>query len=694
MQPAGVAIWKRVPFLRVLIPFAAGIIVEYHTACGTLWAFYIGLTGLILLSAMVPFSLTRRYVHRWVPGVALHLLFFSLGLGVTTFRNLENKASWLGKCYTEDSPLLVTILEPLTEKTKTHKTVAEVEAVLKQDRLIPVQGKLLIYFRKDSELPSLRDGSRLIIFRRLQPIRNSGNPGAFDYKSYCAFQGIHHQVFLTSRDFRLLPGEKPGFFHRYMVNTRLQVLACLEKYISNKDCRAVAEALLIGYREHLDPELVQSYSATGVVHIIAISGLHLGMIYAVLTWVFPLFRLHRNRIVKPLVILLVLWFFTFIAGAVPSILRSAVMFSCIIIGETFSRKASIYNTLAVSAVILLLYNPFYLWDAGFQLSYTAVFSIVVFARYVKGLLQFENKLLGLTWRMLSVTLSAQVFTLPVVLYHFHQFPNLFLLTNMVVVPLSAVILFSEILLLVFSPVPQLAEHWGSMVEWMLSAMNGFIERTARIPFAVTKEIDVSFTATILLLSALAAGSWWLFRRERWSLYSAGVAVCLFSAAVSLHSIRLRQQRKIIVYNIPGHTAIDIVDAGNYLFYGDTSALNDRFIRDFHLIPSRIANHISPGNLQQVSIKKGSISSGNRKIFIVDQEIYANGAQKKQKADAVIISGNPRLYMDALARNFDCGIVVFDASNPPWKIRLWKKDCDSLHLRHYSVPEQGAFLMDL
>ena len=185
----------------------------------------------------------------------------------------------------------------------------------------------------------------------------------------------------------------------------------------------LAEALLIGYKDDLDKTLVQSYTNTGVVHIIAISGLHLGLIYWLLVQLLkPLQRRKYMKWLRPVIIILGLWLFSLLAGAQPSILRSAVMFTCIVIGETIAKKTSIYNSLALSAFGLLCWNPYWLWDVGFQLSYSAVLSIIIFMRPVYNLLYVKNKILDFFWKINAVTIAAQILTLPLSIYHFHQFP--------------------------------------------------------------------------------------------------------------------------------------------------------------------------------------------------------------------------------------------------------------------------------
>jgi competence protein ComEC len=215
--------------------------------------------------------------------------------------------------------------------------------------------------------------------------------------------------------------------------------------------------LLIGYKDDLDKTLVQSYSNTGVVHVIAISGLHLGLIYWLLLKLFwPLQKRRDLKWLRPILIIAGLWLFSLLAGMQPSVIRSAVMFTCIVLGETWTRKSSIYNTLAFSAFLLLFINPYWLWDVGFQLSYIAVLSIVIFMQPIYNWFYIKNKALDFIWKLNAVTLAAQILTVPVSIYHFHQFPLSFMFTNFVAVPLSSLILLGEIVLCVVSFIPIVA----------------------------------------------------------------------------------------------------------------------------------------------------------------------------------------------------------------------------------------------
>jgi competence protein ComEC len=690
-----VYLWKQVPFVRLLVPFIAGIILQWYLRFSFLVVACVGLAAIILSLLYFFLPATKKFSFKGIQGVFIQALMFAVGCAITYDRDITHNELWVGKHYKDSSAILITLQEPLVEKTKSYKALASIDAIQVDGKWKYVKGNILAYFRKDSTPPMLKYGSQIVLTKPLQAITNSGNPGAFNYQRYSAFQDIHHQVFLKSSEYINTGKENINGLKQWLFNIRFAVINTLRKYIYDEKEEAVAEALLIGYRDDLDKDLVQAYSNTGVVHIIAISGLHLGLIYGAMVWFFKLFKRRRWIYwVKPLVILLVLWTFSLVAGAAPSILRSAVMFTFIILGETITRKTSIYNTLAASTFVMLCYNPFFLWDVGFQLSYAAVLSIVAFMQPVYNWFYIRNKFLNGVWKLNAVTLSAQVLTVPIVLYHFHQFPNLFLVTNFVAVPLSSIILFGELLLLVTSFIPAVAGFFGAVNSWMLRWMNNFIERMNEIPFSVTEGIQVSVVETILLYITFIALAIWLLRKSRLS-FIVGVAVFVAFVVVRSFDIRNRgNQKKLIVYNVPQHAAFDIINGNDYKFIGDTAVLTDNFLQNFHLKPSRTLHRIRPAdNLSSMHISYPFISFNQQKILVVDRPLKFV-SEMKIPVDVIILSRNPRIYISQLAAVFDCKRYVFDASNPLWKIKLWKKDCDSLHLPHHSIPEKGAFEMEL
>lgn len=695
MVKYGSNFWKKTPFLKLLLSVMVGIVVQWHFQLQIkLLTILFSISIISLLSFfIIPFF--NRFRLAVVNGLFIGLLFFTFGALLAWQKDIRNNKEWLGNFYQPKSGLVVTIDEPPIEKTKSVKANATVQYLLQNDSIIPVKGKIIIYFKKDSVI-NLQYGTQLVFKKPLQEIKNSGNPGGFDYKRFCLFKEITHQVYLKPEEFEILRGEKVSPFRSFIYNIREKVLNILRSNIQSKKELGLAEALLIGYKDDLEQSLVQSYTNTGVVHIIAISGLHLGLIYWLLSMLFkPLKKRKKTRWLRPILIITGLWIFSLMAGAQPSILRSALMFTCIVVGDSLARKPSIFNTMAVSAFILLCINPYFLWDVGFQLSYAAVLSIIIFMRPVYNWFYVKNKLLDFIWKLNAVTIAAQVLTVPLGIYHFHQFPNLFLLTNFLAVPLSSAILLGEIFLCVIAFIPAAALLFGKLLTWLIWIMNTYIEKIETIKFSLWDGLQITILQTVLLLAFAIAITYWLMERSGKSLKLGLIALFGFVTLRSVAFINSNNQQKIVVYNVPQKTAIDFIDGRNYHFVGDSDLLADNFARNFHLKPSRILYRISDApTLNQFAMDENYISYKHKKILLMNETIHYSLMDTVSVIDLLIISKNPKLYMATLAKSIKIKQVVFDGSVPAWKTQYWKKDCDSLKIPWHDVTTGGAFVMSV
>ena len=693
-------VWKKAPFIRFLLPLIVGIVLQWNLQIppGILWIVLVISSITTITFFLIPFF--ERYKLSALSGLAVTLLFIALGGLLSWYKNIQHDKNWFGKKYKYENALIITLIENPVEKTKSYKANASVNYILENDSCIKTKGTIILYFKKDSTLSTLEYGSQLIITKPLQEIKNSGNPGGFDYKRYSLFQGITHQVYLKQDEFEILSTTNKNLVQQFLNKSRTKVLSILRKNIKGEKELGLAEALLIGYKDDLDKTLVQSYSNTGVVHVIAISGLHLGLIYWLLILLFkPLQKRKINPIaigwLRPIFILTGLWLFSLLAGAQPSVLRSAVMFTCIVLGDSFARRSSIYNTLALSALLLLCTNPYWLWDVGFQLSYAAVLSIVIFMQPIYNLFYTKNKILDLILKLNAVTIAAQILTVPLSIYHFHQFPNYFLLTNFLAVPLSSLIVLGEILLCVVSFIPVIAIFIGKILSWLIWIMNSYIERIEILPFSLLDGLQISILQTILLFGVAAGFGFWLMEKSKAGLKYALAALFGFVVLRTISFIQADNREQLIVYNVPQKRAIDLIDGRKYFFVGDSDLLADDFIRNFHIKPSRVLHRIEPAiSFENYQQPDNLIIYNSKKIMTISETKYFSPLDEKIPVDLLLISGNPKLYFNKLAETFSIKQVVFDGSCPAWKINYWKKDCDSLHIPWHDVSEKGAFVMNL
>lgn len=688
-----IPIWKNIPYIRVLLPLIAGIL------CGWYFSLHwqVGLIAAIIAFPVflyLQFSSDRsRFYNSWLAGLSFNIIFISLGIALVWLQQKPHQPNWAGHFYKEGDVVQLRLLEPLSEREKTYKALAEINVVYHNRNGKRVTGRAIIYFRKDSIIPALHYGDVILVRGNLQEIKNAGNPGGFDYKRYALFNGITHQLFVKSNEYKKLPQQQTSLFWKKMYDARGYILKTIRKYVKGEMETSIAEALLIGYRDDLDRDLVQAYSNTGVVHIIAVSGMHLGLIYGLLMFLFK--KLNRNRrmkITRALLVIVLLWLFSLLTGASASVLRAVLMFTAIVGAEVLDRKGNIYNSMAASSVALLLFNPFLLWDVGFQLSYAAVLSIVLFMKPIYHWFSFQNKLLDWFWKLNALTLSAQILTLPLCMYHFHQAPTLFLITNLVAVPLSSLGLYALILLMIISPVNIFANATGWLITKMLWLMNQFILWVDHFTFAVVDGIQHSPIQTILLYLIIATAGVWLIQKKKSALRLALFFVTVCFAVQFYYQFSTAKQRKLVVYNLSQHTAIDFMLGDQYYFVGDSILLKDGFLRNFHLKPSRIAHRTyHQPNINPATNKTWTVH--NKTIVHINQS-YRYDSTKNITADVVIISQNPKLYLHQLAKTINCKLLVFDSSNPQWKLKYWKADCEKLNIHYFCTSEQGAFVMNL
>ncbi len=689
--------FKEAPFVRLLLPLAIGILLQWYLQINIKTIVTI-FCGFCVIGVIVFVILYKTVIQlAFAKSVALKCLIFCLGLLLSFINNVKNNPNYIGKTPTENTPIILSLTEPLVEKTKSYKANATLRYIVDSNNIqINKTGNVIVYFKKDSILPNLEYGSTIVINKQLQLITNSGNPGAFNYAQQSLFKGFTHQLFLTKNDYALLAEKHTTVLQSFLYKTQKNVLAIISKYITGEKEKGIAEALLIGYKDDLDKDLNQAYSNTGTIHVIAISGLHLGFIYMLLVIAFkPLHKVKKLepilKFFKPIFIIAILWLFSLLAGGAASILRSAIMFTCIVIGDSLQRKSSIYNNLAVSAFIILCIMPYSLWDVGFQLSYAAVLSIVVFMKPIYNLIYTKNKALNWLWQLTAVTLSAQILTLPITIYHFHQFPNLFLITNIVAVPLSTIILGVELFLLLFSWFQPVAIVIGKLCNWLIALMNNYIEWCNGFSFAVTDYLQISLLYCYIMYAFIIATAYWLLQKYKPALFVALSIACILAFGYALQHYNISKQNKLIVYNIPKQQAADFIVGNKFHFIGDTTVEQNILLKNFHLKPARIqfqTNQIS-GLLKPII---PPLYAYNSKLILIWNKTYNfKHTTSKVPINIVIISNNPKLYIDSLANAFTIQQVVADGSNPAWKIKLWQKDCERLKIPFHSTNDKGAFL---
>ncbi|MGC4234763.1 MAG: ComEC/Rec2 family competence protein [Niabella sp.] len=687
---------RRNPVIRLLLPLAVGIMIQWYVQvpfCISTGVFIVCMLFFLFMGKQSGFS---KLKYAGLQGSVIVLAAISCGMLLACNKDVRHRQSWLGHTYNQGEILVATLKEPLVAKEKSYKATAAVTYIMDSAGRRPSSGNIIIYFKKDSSIRNLKAGARLLFKKPLQEIRNTGNPGSFNFRQYALFNGITHQVYLTRNDYIILPGKDIAVWKDLLLKAREYVLHTIKANIKGKKEQGLAEAMLIGYRDDLDKDLLQSYTNTGVVHVIAVSGMHLSLLYWIISLLLrPLLKKRSARWLYAILVLCILWGFSFIAGGAASVVRAAVMFSFITIGKLINRNASVYNILVTSAFCQLVYNPYWLWDVGFQLSYIAVLSIIIFYKPVYSLLYIKNPMLNKVWQLAAVSIAAQILTTPLSIYYFHQFPVYFLLANMVVVPVSSVVLVGTLILVMVAPVKILAAITGALLNALIWWLNTFIERMETFPFALWEGLQINVFQAVLMLLIIAGLGFWLIEKYKAGLWFTLTGLLVFFT-IRAHSFFVAgHQQKLIVYNANNYTAADLISGRQYAYVGHKELIENETLSGYVLKPSRVLHRVKGAGDEVVGYQNGpAVFFKNKRLLFINSPLKKNAGYNKLNVDVVVLSGNLRLYISDLLAVMNPRQIVIDGSVPAKKAVYWVNNCRFSGISCHNVSEDGAFVMSL
>jgi len=446
------------------------------------------------------------------------------------------------------------------------------------------------------------------------------------------------------------------------------------------------------------------YQGTGAVHILSVSGLHVGIIFIVLNFLLQFFDKFRwGRLPKAFLLLGFIWFYAVLTGMSPSVMRASAMISFIVIGNAFRQPPNIYNTIAASAFVLLMFNPYMITDVGFQLSYLAVLGIVSIYPFINKAFTSKYWISRQLWSLIAVSLSAQLITFPLCLFYFHQFPNYFLLTNIVAVPLSGLVIYLGISVLLLSFIPWLSMILAKALSFSLMLLNGSISYIEGLPYSVTKSISVSFFDLFLLYGIIICCCIFIQQRKNNFFLAAVSLLFLLMVSFTMRNIRTLYQKEIIVYHVKKHTAVDFVDGRTAVCMCDSGLFKDKQKQGFHIMNNRCKLRISK-LISLVISDSGRFSSndfvyhhgnfwgfGGKKLAVVDKATYNT---QRLDIDYLLVTRNPYLSIAELLKQYNPARIIFDGSNSEKNIKKWSVQCTESGVPFYSTASEGAWVCEL
>ncbi|MEN9442444.1 MAG: hypothetical protein RLZ33_2521 [Bacteroidota bacterium] len=489
------------PFLPLALCFGSGILLGFENQSSSLLFVSLFLIAFIYFAV----SLVAKLPSTNTLYVSIFVSFFSLGaLSVHDRLGLLNEAR-LDTTYREFDPLQVEVLEVGNSTSDWVKIVGKAQFLFHNEKKIKLNESIVLYVKNDGNL--LLKGDVLLVNSNLNKIKNNGNPGEFDAESYWSKKGIFYTAFVGEDDCKLLEHQPSNWIVNAMESCRVYLSNALSSNLKGKEL-AIAQALILGDKSLLDQEVKNSFTNTGAMHVLAVSGLHIGIIMQILMVVLGYFPkvISRNKALTA--VLIVMWIYAFITGMSPSVVRAVFMFSVLVIAQLFGKQYHSINALFFTGFALCLVDPFVIYDIGFQLSFLAMLGIFLFYKPIGELIYIENKWMRKVWEGTAIGFAAQLMTTPLSLYYFHQFPNYFILTNIGLMASSGLILGVGIFLFATSWWKALSKITGIVLTWVIFLSLAFIEWVEGLPGGVAYGFTLSlmtvagFTLLVLILFLL------------------------------------------------------------------------------------------------------------------------------------------------------------------------------------------------
>ena len=651
-----------------------GILCQFYFK---IWQFGFLKIGLLFLTLL----LLLLIKHKVLQTLISFFLFYFIGVSSVYIHNDLNYDNHYGKHIETNQLTYLKISKVLKPNTYYKKFEAEVIQV----DTIKTRGKILLNISNNDYTKILNVDAVLVSKPEIQSISKSLNPYQFNYKTYLEKQGIQEQIYLKEQDYLIYKNSENTLIG-YSDQFRNKVEKALKEYGFTPNELAVINALLLGKRVNISKDLLEDYANAGAIHILAVSGLHVGIILLILSFLLkPLEQIRNGKILKTILIVIFLWVFAFIAGLSASVIRAVTMFTFLAIGLFFNRKNIVLFSLIASLFFLLVFKPLFLFDVGFQMSYLAVFGIVILQPRMYRFWKPKNKLMDKLWQLTTVSLAAQVGVLPLSLYYFHQFPGLFILSNLIIVPVLGLILMGGILIItlaLLNSLPQvLAKSYGKII----SLMNNFVRWISKQEDFLFTEISLSLILMFIIYLVIIFGISFFVKRNQRRLVYALISIIILQGFVLYEEHQKRNKDEFIVFHKSRNTIIGERRGASLSIHHD---LDSTFINQLNAITAyKVNQNVNVNtvvNIPDIFIFK------DQKVLVVDSlGVYKISDFKNQ---TILLKQSPKINLERLIKELSPKQIIADGSNYKSYVKRWKTTSENFNIPFYDTSKNGAFIL--
>jgi competence protein ComEC len=672
------------PLARITIGFVLGILITFYIKPETHLLFI--LLAIALFVFTICYFLQKNILKNTnYFGLSTYFLFFLIGAATL----IANTDSYQQSNYSHDNtvftkPQLLSLV--VREKLKGSTTNDRYIAIINQIGTRTCSGSILLNIHRDSLHTAFETGTLLRIRGVLYKNKLPNNPNQFDYGEYLSKKQIYAQLYADMDQISISTIFKKDIWY-YAAQLRTTIIQNLEKNNFHKKELNVAVALILGQKQDLSPDILQDYQYAGAIHILSVSGLHVGFLLLFLTFILkPIPNTQKGSLLKLILILSSLASFALIAGLAPSVVRSVTMFSFVAIGYQLRRSVNVYHTLLVSVFLILLFQPSFLFDVGFQLSYIALFFIIWLQPLLASIWSPKNKPLKYIWGILTVSFAAQIGTMPLSIYYFHQFPGLFFITNLVVIPLLSYIMTLGILVMVLASFNYVPLFLSKPLEWSIYYLNKIINSIASFENFIIRDIPLN---TYLLLSSyllIVATIIWFKKPSFNKLIIVLLAIITIQVTYIHTQWTIKNQQEWVIFNLKRNSMITERNGTTVTLYANDSIR--RASQNNNVLKSYLTANFSA--LTATEQIKNIAFFNEERILILD----STGTYSKDlHPTLILLTQSPKINLDRMLQVLKPQIVVADASNYKTIQNHWKVSCEKQKIPFHAIGEKGFFKLN-
>ncbi|GAA4815188.1 ComEC/Rec2 family competence protein [Litoribaculum gwangyangense] len=670
--------------IKLTVCLILGIVIDFFYGIPLNLTLYI--TILLFVATSIVYLIAQKQFEKTVWfGVLVFITMTSLGILIANFHNQKNHKNHYTNQISAGIDSLKTITFRIREvlKPSIYHDKYAIEILEIDDN--EVSGKSLLNVEKDSLAPTLKVDAIYVTKSDFKDLIHPLNPNQFDYKKYLEKKYIYHQLFIPNSSLLKVSSKSHTLFG-IADNIRVFINKKLKTHDFKPDELAIINALLLGQRQDISEEVFTSYTNAGAIHILAVSGLHVGIILIILSFVFkPMERFKHGKLIKTIMLVSILWSFALIAGLSASVTRAVTMFSIVAIAINLKRPTNIYNTLAISMFIILLFKPLFLFDVGFQLSYLAVFAIVAIDPHLYKLWKPKYWLIDKLWHTFTITVSAQFGIIPLSLYYFHQFPGLFFISNLVIIPFLGIILGFGILVILLAVLNILPNFTANIFGNIISLMNDFVGWVSQQESFLFK--DIPFSLLYVLVSYfLIVSSVRLFIKKNVPSLKLFLVAVVFIQLAFIYNEYNKPSNEFIVFHKSRNTLLGHVQNNKIKVTHDFDSIT---INENHIIKDfAVGSHVS--TIEESKFQP-IYKLNNKKLLIVDSLGVYN--VKSFKPDYVLLRQSPKINLNRLIDSIQPMEIIADGSNYKTYVEQWEMICEKRKLPFHQTSKKGAYIIE-